>query len=603
MVIMESIQPEDPISQYITVTLHDIHKQEIIPVTSLLIIKDKCIQRLSIAKSKLILFLGVSKEILLHLLQRTENFFSDWDSNTQLIIVIPQNFTYRDQMKENALVQSIFEEFWTRKRVLNVLIVTRQLNCNCDNNNMGNIDKVWIYNPFEFNANNKTRGNIYKFENGHSLLNEYIKKRTTNVYGYPLHVSMFEQYPTSIPVYNSETNSTMYKGMDGYVLSTVVQHFNFKPIIHKPSSENYYGTVLMNGTIEGSLGDVVYRRTEVSFNSRFVMSYGTNDIDFSIPIATDKMCIIAPKAKRIPKWKNMLVCYTTEVWLSVLLVYIACAICFYFFRKCHNWSKSPGCLPALEIFQIFVLSSVHHPPTVMFQRLLFASCLLFSLVLMNTFQGLLVTNITSPSYDPDINTLDQLEQSNLPIFTGSAFTVDLLKNGGYSISKNFKMYKGQKQEMLQHVVRAEAAITERESSIKFLVTKYVSPDGTKLMHMVAECPAYYYLAYILPKGDPYLPEFNLFFRKLMESGLIMKWYWDAIDIKIRLQNRSDLKRKTLKLFSLSDLQFAFYVLSVGLLLSTLLFVVEFAKAQKFVKLNNMRGKHGKIRDVCDHYEN
>jgi hypothetical protein len=138
--------------------------------------------------------------------------------------------------------------------------------------------------------------------------------------------------------------------------------------------------------------------------------------------------------------------------------------------------------------------------------------------------------------------------------------------------------------MIQQVLKSAAAITERESSIRFLVTKYVSPDGTLLMHMVEECPAYYYLAYILPKGSPYLQEFNSFLRKVMESGLTQKWYWDSIDIKTRLSYRkSHPEPKTLKLFSVSDLQLAFYILATGLLLSSFIFVVEVALATRKVQ--------------------
>lgn len=442
-----------------------------------------------------------------------------------------------------------------------------------------------MYNPFEMNANN-SRGNIYKFEYGHDLSTAYTHKRLRNVHGYPLQVSIFEQYPTAIPM-NNVNNSTTYEGMDGHILYNVAQYFNFMFKIHNNYGNKPYGSVLQNGSVVGSLADVVYGKTEISFNSRFIMWYGVDDIDFSIPVASDKLCIIAPKAKRIPKWKNMFVSYKTEVWLSFLMVYVVCAMCFYFLHKYKLQKHSTGCLPTLNMFQIFVLSPVHRPPQILVQRLLFASCLLFNLVLMNTFQGLLVTNITTPNYGTDIHTMDQLHESNLQILTGSFSIMDMLKNGDV-ISRKFKVFEGTRHEMIQQVLKSVAAITERESSIRFLVTKYLSPDGTLLMHMVEECPAYYYLAYILPKGNPYLQEFNSFLQKVMESGLTQKWYWDSTDIKTRLSYRkSHPKPKTLKLFSVSDLQLAFYILITGLLLSSFIFVVEVALVtRKVQKITN-----------------
>lgn len=583
LVLSETIPHNDPMSQYITILLHQIHMQEITPVTKLIIMSNKCSQSFPIPKQKFVLLLAVNKKALFRLFQNAEICIHQWDTKAHFTIIVLNHFFHEDETKEKSIALSIFKDLWTKERVLNVLIVTRHSHFSCEiNENTNNSIKVWMYNPFEVNANN-SRGNIYNFEYGHDLSNAYTHNRLRNVHEYQLQVSMFTQYPTAIPVNNVNNNSTTYEGMDGHILSNMAQYFNFKLKVHTTYGNNPYGSVLQNGSVMGSLADVAYGRTEISFNSRFIMWYGI-DIDFSIPVTSDKLCIIARKAKRIPKWKNMLVCYKTEVWLSLLMVYVVCAMCFYFLHKYQLQKHSTGCLPTLHMFQIFVLSPVHHPPRILMQQLLFASCLLFNLVLMNTFQGLLVTNITTPNYGTDIHTLDQLDQSNFQILTGSSSAMDLLKNGGYVISRKFKVFEGTREEMIQQVLKSAAAITERESSIRFLVTKYVSPDGTLLMHMVEECPAYYYLAYILPKGSPYLQEFNSFLRKVMESGLTQKWYWDSIDIKTRLSYRkSHPEPKTLKLFSVSDLQLAFYILATGLLLSSFIFVVEVALATRKVQ--------------------
>lgn len=573
LVLSETTKHNKLMSEYMTVLLQQIYTQEIIPVTKLTNMTDKCSQGISISNRNLVLLLSTNEEALA-LFQNAKICITQRNATTHFIIMLLHTFLHEDQTAGKALALSIFEYLWIKERLLNVLIMTIDSHFNCENNENNNPITVWMYNPFELNANN-SRGNIYNFQHGHAHFNEHTDKRLRNVHGYLLHVSMFPQYPTAIPVSNVKTNCTIYEGMDGHILSTMAQHFNFTFKIHSSYGNNPYGLVLQNGSILGSLADVVYGRTEISFNSRFIMWYGTHNIDFSIPVTSDKLCIIAPKAKRIPKWKNMLMCYKPEVWLSLFLVYCACVVCFYFLKKSHLQNKSIGCLPAFETFQVFVLSPVRHPPRILKQQLLFTSCLLFSLIMMNTFQGLLVTNITSPNYGTDIHTLEQLDNSNLQILTGSSSTRDILKNGGYVVSRKFKVFEGTREEMIQHVLKSEVAITERESSVRFLVTKYILPDGTKLMHMVEECPAYYYLAYILPKRTPYLQVFNSFFHKVIESGLTEKWNWDSTDIKTKLSyTKSQLKQKTLKLFSLSDLQLAFYILATGMLFSALVFGAE-----------------------------
>jgi hypothetical protein len=579
LVLSETTERNDPLSEYSTVLFEQIHKNELIPVTGLVIMTNTCSQSLPIPDSKLFLLLSMHEKAVYRVFQNVQMCIPQWDTSAHFMIIILRNFWHDNENKEKALAMSIFEHLWVKERILNVFIVTRHSHFSCEINETKNSIKVWGYNPFEINTHN-SRGNIYNFEYGRALFNEHTDNRLRNVHGYPLHVSMFTQYPTAIPVTSVTNNSTRYEGMDGHMLYTTANYFNFSLRLYTSYGNSTYGSVLQNGSMIGSLADIVYGRTEISFNSRFITWYGTDDIDFSIPVASDKLCIVTPKAKQIPKWKNMLVCYKTEVWLSLFMVYVVCAVCFHFLHKYHLQNQSAGCLPALDMFQVFILSPVYHSPGILMQRLLFVSCLLFSLVLMSTFQGLMVTNITSPNYATDIHTLDELYDSNLQILTESISTKKLLTDAERAISEKIQVYDGPREEIIQKVLMSKAAITERESSIKFLAVKYASPKGAVRIHMVEECPSYYYLAYVVPKHSPYLREFNSFFRKVLEPGLTQKWYWDSIDIKTRLSyGNSHLQPKTLKLFSLSDLQLAFYILATGLLLSSLTFVAELLWAQ------------------------
>ena len=576
IVLNEMIEHNDPLSEYSTALLEQIYKNELIPVTKQIITTDTCTRSLPILKGKHFLVLSVHEEVVYRVFKNAQMCIPYWDTSAYFMIIILHDFLNDNEMKEEALALSIFEHLWIKERILNVFIVTRHSQFIHEMHETKNSTKVWAYNPFELKTHN-SRGHIYQFEYGHALFNEDIDNRLRNVHGYPLHVSMFTQYPTAIPVKSVKNNSTRYEGMDGHMLYATAAYFNFSLRLYTSYGTNTYGTVLHNGSIIGSLADIVYGRMDISFNSRFIMSYGTEDVAFSIPVTSDKLCIITPKSKQIPKWKNMLVCYRTEVWLSLFLVYFVCAMCFQFLHKYHLQNQSAGCLPALDMFQVFVLSPVYHSPRILTQRLLFVSCLLFSLVILSTFQGLLVTNITSPSYRTDIHTLDELYESNLQILTESISTKELLKNTETVISRKITFYEGSREEMIQKVLKSEAAMTERESSIRFLAIKYASPNGVVQIHMVEECPSYYYLAYMVPKHSPYINGFNSFFHKVLEPGLTQKWYWDSIDIKTRLSyGKSHLQQKTLKPFSLSDLQLAFYILATGLLLSALVFVAEVA---------------------------
>lgn len=74
----------------------------------------------------------------------------------------------------------------------------------------------------------------------------------------------------------------------------------------------------------GTMGAVLYRNTFASFNGRFVRNYGTDEIEHMFPHFFDKLCIVAPKALKIPQWMAIFKCFSITVWISLLIVTCIC---------------------------------------------------------------------------------------------------------------------------------------------------------------------------------------------------------------------------------------------------------------------------------------
>lgn len=83
----------------------------------------------------------------------------------------------------------------------------------------------------------------------------------------------------------------------------------------------------------GSIGDVLYRNTYVSFNGRFITNYGTDDIEYMFPYYFDKLCIIAPKALQIPEWMAIFKCFHVSVWLAFLVMNSLCGWFWFLLRR------------------------------------------------------------------------------------------------------------------------------------------------------------------------------------------------------------------------------------------------------------------------------
>jgi hypothetical protein len=510
---------------------------------------------------------------------QTQACTQHWNPRTQFMFII----LYTGTLQQNDIL-TIFQKMWEQYNMLQVVILSIKINVNGTIINVSEIKAdIWTYNPFTSHLYNENMFNPTGFN-------------LQNMNGLPLRVSIFGHYPTFYLLQESnqkikkpllsitdsqKLNWKSYHGVDGRMFATMTHFMNFTPKIINSSHGETYGFPLPNGTFTGALGDVIYKRAHISFNSRFIKHYNTTDIEFSNSILSDKMCIIVPKAKPVPRWRRMLLSFNLELWLILICIFIIVASFQFILRRCHNSNKLQWFV-IFETFQVFLLTGIHHPPRIISERCFYASCLIFCLVVMNAFQGLLVTNITYPNYQADIHTLAELDHSNLPVWTHSPENEDIFKDMGTPVMERllqkFYVFNGSDDELLNHVTNLmDAAVIIRETSSTYTESMYVAQDGSKLIHTVEECPAHYHLAYIVPRGSPYLPLINIFILRMNEAGLTLKWHSDGTDVNSLLssyRNQKSVSQEGLRVFSLTDLQFAFYVFVTGLIFSILVFVLE-----------------------------
>lgn len=54
-----------------------------------------------------------------------------------------------------------------------------------------------------------------------------------------------------------------------------------------------------NGSFNGALGDVLYKRTEFIVNAIFIKDYETRDLEFSTYVYHDKLCVVVRSADMV----------------------------------------------------------------------------------------------------------------------------------------------------------------------------------------------------------------------------------------------------------------------------------------------------------------
>jgi hypothetical protein len=496
--------------------------------------------------------------------------------------------------KCSLLFQNIWEEFG----ILNVIMLFLNVTVS-PKLKLGRIKLIATFNPFITSTD--LRGKLVVHHEDYIInLAKSQADRLIDLRGYPVRITLFPREPTSFP---SHPNDKVidYVGMDGFFMRNLAKKMNFTAIADSPKDGKEYGYFFEdNGTFTGTLGDILHDRADLSLNSRFVKDYGTNNIEFTIPVGFDSLCLIVPKARQLPKWLALFRVFHLHVQFSIVCVYVVCSIIFYILQILYSHFKS-DCKEAsltailIETLPPFLSLSMVRMPSSQSGKVLMISCLIFGMIIASAFQAKLVTVLSKPDYYSDINTLEELDASGLVISTGSINLVrDTFSTEESPPAKHLRSkvtYCYLQEGNINYVAKHQnIAALNRLSTALYSVLLYRNSDGTFLLHIVKECPRTYSLAYIVPKGSPFLLRINHVITQLVETGIVDKWNEDTYFNMTAIHRTEYSGNNSLKVFSLEDLQMPFLVLVCGLLSSVIIFFVEltakqvsFCKGTKFCK--------------------
>ncbi|KAJ4446162.1 hypothetical protein ANN_12855, partial [Periplaneta americana] len=177
------------------------------------------------------------------------------------MILIVAHEEWYDCNKEHSYF-NVFDELWTEYWILNVLTVVKYINT-CDK-----VLDILVFNPF--------------IEDGYGTINSitvqklqdfpktYLE-RTWNLGKYHIKVCMFEYFPNAI-LKCENSGECNYDGRDWNVLQNLAKHMNFTPLVREPSDGQQLGYRDEDGNYTGAMRDLIFKRTDISGNQRFLNS-------------------------------------------------------------------------------------------------------------------------------------------------------------------------------------------------------------------------------------------------------------------------------------------------------------------------------------------
>ncbi|XP_026763295.2 uncharacterized protein LOC113521839 [Galleria mellonella] len=365
-------------------------------------------------------------------------------------------------------------------------------------------------------------------------LDETLKKsQNTLSDGFPLKINLFHRFPTSFKqchkIYNYmkfDINITNgFCGMDALIMHDFIKTFKFNVTYVDNNRTNKYGYVV-SGHATGSLGAVIRREIDISFNSRFIAMYMNSGFDFLNYVSSDSLCALTMIPDIVPLWQYPINMYNYKQWMAGHINYM--------FTTLRRYDQ------------------------------------------FRTLQDICDSNIavyTSPGILMLLNA-ETVDNSTNDVFT--------------TILKRLKLFSANSSYTVEE--KNMAMIRRRIDITLEILVNHTDKDGRPSLYVINDCFRNFYLSYIVRSGFLFTSQIQDFMMRMVEAGFPEKYYkWTSFTLRLGdiLHNPTSEPRLFTKI-TLQEQRIPFVLLISGYIVSTIIFMVE--KWWSSHKLNIMQNE-------------
>ncbi|XP_001651227.2 uncharacterized protein LOC5566819 [Aedes aegypti] len=461
-----------------------------------------------------------------------------------------------------------------------------------------NSDQIYTFDPFAIDG--RRYGTLVSLRGPDDI----PRIPASDFKGYPLRVDIFRS-TYSEPVLNASGAIIDFEGADMEVSRVFTEVMNFTADYLPPDKDNF-GVQLPNGSFNGVIGRLSRHESDVAYVGFFIKDYFSRDIEFTNGIYTDELCCVVKKASRVPEYLLPITIFPADLWILLFMMGIACSIAWmvlragiqakgtsrirwvqkrrfaYLFNLSNEIRDAPLYRKLIQICidtYVLLLSAPYQRFTRSgIERLMLFGIMMVSLIFVSMFQSSLSSVYLNPVYYKDIDSLQGLDEAGIKIPVKYKGYMDDVFPANYSPTmdslRNKMVLESGKESMLAKVARVGTISTvTRKTTFSLDNAVYIT---TKQLFMIPECPRSYNLAYVVPRHSVFLEKINIVLSWMLNGGLIDHWI-NVMNFNVSIKDWDKIRNAeaaNFKILTLIDMQFPFYLLVIGLIMSTVVFFGE-----------------------------
>ncbi|KAK9875135.1 hypothetical protein WA026_005928 [Henosepilachna vigintioctopunctata] len=406
----------------------------------------------------------------------------------------------------------------------------------------GNI-KSFSYNPFRNEIREVlTHGEKPEFPN-------YL----TNLEGYTLKVAMFMQWP------RVQRRKGKLIGPDVMLLENLARLLNASLSIVETSKSDSYS---------GAYRSVLSSQSDLCFVKYFFVYGEFPNAEYTDPYELNYVDVYVPNARPLPTYLTVFMVFNSLKWITIGLTFLTVLVSFKILSTKSDRNKIWS---YCDIFMIMLCLTLGIPlkrldkyPRVL--KILLLPYIVMIFIFVVDFRSHLLNRFQFTSYQKGITTLQELAESGIPLYTFVNKTTSIPKE----LKEQYHIYPN-----LEFVSSRKTNGTRFAFALPFLWRRNIPmKPGTRPLeyHSIHETLMKGFGIYMFRKNSPYVEKFNQLMVNIRQFGLSSsKAIIGVSDPHFNNKNSTNDEHRKL---TMSEVLSVFFILTIGLLLSTITFIFE-----------------------------
>jgi hypothetical protein len=321
----------------------------------------------------------------------------------------------------------------------------------------------------------------------------------------------------------------------------------------------------------------IFRQTDVLIGGLYETPVSRQLLSSTTPYFSDDLTFCVAQSGFRPTWLNVFAIFKYYIWMATLLTILISSYVLFIFTRVEAERHDNYLFALLITLSLTMGITGNYSPRRSITKIFMVSVIFFGIIFSASYQSFLLSVLTNPRRATQVSTVEMAIDEGYT-FTGPDNIREFFESGG-----DIKDYLKEFYENCDDIDECLYQVKYHKKLAVALSRQHAlnspSPITEDDMYCFAKVNNIYTFSVVMLVMKDYflLPKMNLMFRRMSETGFMLKWQQDAELIKIAA--KSKMERETRRgnervKLNIDHLTGAFYILFCGLILSTLGFIFE-----------------------------